>query len=421
MAAVLTIAIAAIPATVRSQLGGRIDYPAGRGPICVISIDVDGDRNMDLAVVNSVETKDDLSVAILKNDGAGSFILTDKYPMNCPQWMCAADFDSDGDVDLALGDEDACWTDGSGRIVVLDNDGSGTFSIVHELNVTGDPQAICCADFNSDSAPDLAVNLRSQDAVAVYMNDGSGGFGSAVACPVGDSPDRGLSSGDVDGDGDPDLFVGNRTAGTISILVNDGSGVFAELCQIPSGGVHPQEIWCGDLSEDGVLDFAVALQGSDSIAVHLGDGSCAFPTLSLYEAGIGPLSITGSDVNLDGDIDLVITDVGSDELHLYLNQGGGVFRTPVGYSVGDEPWDVCAADLDRDGDDEIAVANYEGESVSIFGNIHCGECPEVICHDRLSDIDCDGFVTALDLARIIDELFAGGPPAVPCQTDPLGQ
>lgn len=38
--------------------------------------------------------------------------------------------------------------------------------------------------------------------------------------------------------------------------------------------------------------------------------------------------------------------------------------------------------------------------------------------DRLSDIDCDGFVTALDLARIIDELFAGGPPAVPCPNAP---
>jgi hypothetical protein len=41
------------------------------------------------------------------------------------------------------------------------------------------------------------------------------------------------------------------------------------------------------------------------------------------------------------------------------------------------------------------------------------------CHDRLSDVDCDGFTTALDLSMIIDILFAGADEAPPCIEDPV--
>lgn len=38
------------------------------------------------------------------------------------------------------------------------------------------------------------------------------------------------------------------------------------------------------------------------------------------------------------------------------------------------------------------------------------------CPANRSDFDCDGFATALDLARLIDHLFAGGSgPCNPCQ------
>jgi len=62
----------------------------------------------------------------------------------------------------------------------------------------------------------------------------------------------------------------------------------------------------------------------------------------------------------------------------------------------------------------IYIANADGDCVSVV------EQSDLVnyCFDRLSDVDCDGFVTALDLAKIIDQLFAGAP-MVPCSTDPL--
>lgn len=43
---------------------------------------------------------------------------------------------------------------------------------------------------------------------------------------------------------------------------------------------------------------------------------------------------------------------------------------------------------------------------------------EAVCYDRLSDVNCDGFTDALDLAMIVDILFAGAPPAPPCSSGP---
>ena len=84
------------------------NYYAGRGPVDVICADLDGDSDIDLAVVNSVVSQNDKSVAILFNDGVGVFTydeLEDRYSMNCPYSICSADFDKDGDIDLAVGDE----------------------------------------------------------------------------------------------------------------------------------------------------------------------------------------------------------------------------------------------------------------------------------------------------------------------------
>jgi hypothetical protein len=62
------------------------------------------------------------------------------------------------------------------------------------------------------------------------------------------------------------------------------------------------------------------------------------------------------------------------------------------------------------------------EAADYSGNTD--QCQQVItvrppCHDRLSDVDCDGFTTALDLSMIIDILFAGADEAPSCTEDPV--
>ena len=43
---------------------------------------------------------------------------------------------------------------------------------------------------------------------------------------------------------------------------------------------------------------------------------------------------------------------------------------------------------------------------------------EASCYDRLSDVNCDGQTDALDLAMIIDIIYAGAPEAPPCSSGP---
>jgi hypothetical protein len=43
---------------------------------------------------------------------------------------------------------------------------------------------------------------------------------------------------------------------------------------------------------------------------------------------------------------------------------------------------------------------------------------DAVCYDRLSDVNCDGQTDALDLAMIIDILYAGAAPAPPCANGP---
>jgi hypothetical protein len=82
----------------------KVDYDAGDGPYGIVAADLDGDGDLDLAVTNM----EDVTVAILKNDGDGTFadavLYTAIDPGGLPTDVVAADFDGDGDLDLAVSD-----------------------------------------------------------------------------------------------------------------------------------------------------------------------------------------------------------------------------------------------------------------------------------------------------------------------------
>ena len=74
-------------------------------------------------------------------------------------------------------------------------------------------------------APDLAVANSSAQTVVILDNDGSGSF-TAMVTVTGQAGARGLTAGDWEGDGDIDLAVANFSAANVAILINDGRGDF---------------------------------------------------------------------------------------------------------------------------------------------------------------------------------------------------
>jgi hypothetical protein len=157
------------------------------------------------------------NVSILQGNGNGSFAPAVTYPGggSSPVSLTTGDFNGDGKTDLAVSNA-ASFTVG-----VLLNMGNGTFTppVVYMPPVLHNGLAlasIVSADLNGDAKPDLVVT-NSSDNIIVLLNNGNGTFASGVAFPSSStaSGPRILVSpvfivtGDFNSDGRTDLAVAN--------------------------------------------------------------------------------------------------------------------------------------------------------------------------------------------------------------------
>ncbi len=205
--------------------------------------DYDSDGDVDLFVSNWAGHH-----LLLTNDGSGHFeASTTAFPD--PVWRGTgagwADIDGDGLLDLAIGS----WSDGTGaasaydperrsaNIFVYRNEGGGRFSTFQVI-----PQdwtfAVHFADLDHDGDPDL-VAAADFGQTRWFRNNGKGVFLPMGASDVENG--MGVASGDVDGDGDVDLFFSSirdldepeANWGTTGnrLLLNDGAGGFGDATE----------------------------------------------------------------------------------------------------------------------------------------------------------------------------------------------
>jgi len=121
-------------------------------PTSVVAADLDGDADQDLALANYISN----DVTILRNNGSGNFnqpVTSPEATGSVPVSVAAADFDGDADQDLAVANH---YSD---DVTILRNTGSGNFNQpVTSPETAGDfPQSVAAADFDGDGDPDLAV------------------------------------------------------------------------------------------------------------------------------------------------------------------------------------------------------------------------------------------------------------------------
>jgi hypothetical protein len=106
------------------------NYPVGDAPTSVFCVDLDGDGDDDLVVVNG-ETDD---IPVMINAGGGTFTGPVSYTVgDWPRSVYTADLDGDGDNDLAV-----------------TNGGSDNVSIL--MNLTPQGPDIVCGDANGDGS-----------------------------------------------------------------------------------------------------------------------------------------------------------------------------------------------------------------------------------------------------------------------------
>lgn len=107
---------------------------------------------------------------------------------------------------------------GDGRLNVFLNTGDGTLSPQNEYRVGFEALTISAADFDGDGNVDLATANRGDNAIGVLVNNGDGTFAAQLEFGAGRYT-RGAAAIDIDGDGKPDLLSTNGDS-TIYVIPN---------------------------------------------------------------------------------------------------------------------------------------------------------------------------------------------------------
>ena len=364
-----------------------------------VAFDFDSDGFPDLLTAETRGTASEFALRI--NDRRGGFAPPLAHSARTPVLsMVTADLDSDHDIDVVAVDsiglfwlehtEDrglsapkALTASGSprqvvaldvnahslpglitvdgvaGRVSILDNYESGTFSPAGNVDVVGFPGAVAPADFDGDGATDLAVLSMNSRRLAILLNDRGGGFRRRHDHVVDSRKLTAIAAGDIDGDDDPDLIVTGWQQ--IFIFKNQGDGVLDEPGVYPLGA---RSLAAADLDGDGSLDFLLGEYSEHRVSLLLNAGDGRF-----YVAGevmaLGMVeALVAEDFDLDHDIDLVVTT--PHEVTICSQADEMLAVRMERFNVNEEPHHGVVQDLNGDGDPDLVTADGSGGSISIL-------------------------------------------------------
>jgi tetratricopeptide (TPR) repeat protein len=282
----------------------------------------------------------------------------------------AADYDSDGDVDLYVGSYDPVsgtyehylFNNNLGKF----NDVSGEVGIKH----SGKESSATFADYDNDGFLDLYVVKEGGD--VLYRNAGKGVFEDVTGKAKIGSKTGGNSALflDLDHDGDLDLF--ETRSGSNLLFRNNGDGTFLEQAGkmgLTGNGGNSRRGAFGDFDDDGDIDLFVVNENSGNI-LYSNQRQGVFTDIT-EKSGLknngGSSNVTVGDYNNDGFSDLFITSTQGSSNQLFRNLGNGIFETDMNmkemFSAIQhvKTYDAAFLDFDNDGFLDLFIAGESEE------------------------------------------------------------
>ena len=352
-------------------------YPLAHVSWAMRAADLNGDGLTDLAVTGWYANP---QLTIVLADGAGGFLPPDFYPLPLGALdLDSADFDNDGDIDLAISNTGQVWEGISFQVWM--NQGDGTFFEYGGFPSGQGPTGITINDFNGDGVLDVAVAhdryITCAASIAIMLGDGLGGFEAPRSVAL-DSCTYKLDSGDVDGDGDIDLAVAHET-NRVTILYNI-SGQFlvsAVLPGLPSGSIaQTPTVKLSDVDRDGDLDVLYSHSTSGGfytgkLAFYRNPGDGIFgaaEAIDLPPGSEGAIDVDVADIDGDTWPDIVAAQGVSQSWSLVRGNGAGGFQPAEHYRAGESPTAVRPGDVDGDGTLDVAMLGRDSMEACLYRN-----------------------------------------------------
>jgi hypothetical protein len=237
--------------------------------------------------------------------------------------VIAGDPDRDGDLDIIAASSD------DNTVHFLENDGKPTPTFTHLIvtNSAVGARSIHLADFDRDGDADLAVASRNDNTVAIYLNTYIHRSALLESQRVVNtySQTRSIAAADIDGDGRMDIL---STANNIVAWHRNlgGSPPNFEPSVIDTGFVGGRWVTSGDLDGDGDVDVVAADRTTHRIVRYENllhpTGSVSFRSLVVANDAMRVRDVNVADLDGDGDLDLFSANDGDNTVAWYENLNG---------------------------------------------------------------------------------------------------
>jgi hypothetical protein len=255
---------------------------------------------------------------------------------------------------------------------------SGTTATSVISNMTDGTAKFTVGDMNNDGHIDIITSSIFDDSVNVFLNDGSGSFGTPTLVADNVTFARDVAVGDVNGDGHLDIAAAATHRGSYLVYLSDGAGGYGSEIVVDTGIAEAFCVEFADLNLDGNLDLVTSSGRDNEVKIYFGDGSGGFDTqVELALDSVGSAYIRLVDLNDDGNLDVMAANTGANVVSTFFNNGDGTFQTALASGTFQDVASTSSASrfdtFDVNGDgilDLVASTNYGGvnEASLFIGN-----------------------------------------------------
>jgi len=354
----LTLSVESITSAVaQPQFTAPLSVPIPQTAEEVTIGDVNNDGLPDFLALNEYLYPNNynlLDLVVILNNGDGTYkTVTQYFPTLSARVMTAGDVNNDGLLDIIVYDD-------IGRTLIpMLGDGHGHFTALSPVAVQQFPTSLGLhvADINGDGNLDVLLVSSVPGAVAeIFLGTGDGNLvpGPAISSPI-------LSYQtilkDINGDGIPDIVTVDQNTFIIKTYLGNGDGTFSYKWE-STPPIIGYAMASADFNGDGIPDLLTADGGNNVGHILAGNGDGTFTTSYTFHSAYGYLGEVGTgDFNGDGKPDAFFySDLGGSSVQVALGKGDGTLEAPY-TSIGQGTYypSPLAVDVNGDGLSDILL------------------------------------------------------------------